>query len=301
MFRFPCFKFIVGIVWLALALISSPVSAQPSLDRQLAVITERAYVAPREALHTLAKLQAAQAPLPPRLQALVYEQSSHAKFYAKDFVGALQDARLLEALGKQQGDASAECLGLLSQVYANWMMGKIQAAYELSRRAEQFAPSTISTTVRVRVLLTRSQLESEEHQTKAAQRTVEEALQLSRQSRDPALLFMATKAQATAALAANDFGLAVAAADRLVALGLHSPYRERLVRAKAVEYTVASAAGQTARAGQAMVTRIALMRELHLDEVLGRTLVEYSDLQLKSNRYADAAALSEQALGLESV
>ena len=130
---------------------------------------------------------------------------------------------------------------------------------------------------------------------------MDEALQLGRKSRDPALLFMATKAQATTALAANDIRLAMAAVDQLVALGVQSRYRERLVRAKAVEYAVASAAGQTARASKAMVERIALMRELHLDEVLGRTLVDYSDLQLKSNRYADAAALSEQALRLESV
>jgi diguanylate cyclase (GGDEF)-like protein len=68
-----------------------------------------------------------------------------------------------------------------------------------------------------------------------------------------------------------------------------------------VEYAVASAAGHTARASQAMVERIALMRERHLDEALGRTLVDYSDLQLKSNRYADAAVLSAQALSLESV
>jgi hypothetical protein len=69
--------------------------------------------------------------LSPRLEALVVEQSSHAKFYARDLGGALQDGRLLETLGKQHGDASAECLGLLSQVYAYWMMGKIETAYEL--------------------------------------------------------------------------------------------------------------------------------------------------------------------------
>lgn len=301
MSRLPRFKCSVGIVLLAATLLCGPACAQPSLDNQLAVITERAYVAPREALHTLAKLQAANAPLPPRLQALAVEQSSHAKFYAGDFGGALQDGRQLEALGQQQGDASAECLGLLSQVYAYWMMGKIETAYALVRRAEQFAPSTISTTVRVRVLLTRAQLESEEHHAEAALRTVDEAMQLGRKSRDPALLFMATKAQATTALAAGDTRLAVAAVDQLVALSVHSRYRERLVRAKAVEYAVASAAGQTARASQAMGERIALMRELHLDEVLGRTLVEYSDLQLKSQRYADAAALSEQALRMEPV
>jgi hypothetical protein len=60
------------------------------------------------------------------------------------------------------------------------------------------------------VLLTRAQLESEEHHTEAALRTVDEALQLGRKSRDPALLFMATKAQATTALAATDIRLAIA-------------------------------------------------------------------------------------------
>ncbi|MES2760134.1 MAG: GGDEF domain-containing protein [Pseudomonadota bacterium] len=282
-------------------LLSACAAALPALEGELAAVTERAYVAPREALYTLAKIQAAHAPLSPRHQALVYEQLSSAKFYTGDPAGAVQDARLLEALGKQQHDESAECLGLLSQVYGNWAIGKIEAAYQFSRRAARFSPAKISATARIKSLLTTAQVESEEHRHQSALRTVNEALRLAGATGDDALLFMASRIQAFVAITANDMPLALTAVDRLLTLGLKSPYRERLVRAKDMEYTVASAAGLTARASEAMAERIRLMRELRLDESLGRTLVEYSDLQLKSNRHAEAAALSEEALSLETV
>jgi diguanylate cyclase (GGDEF)-like protein len=302
MSRVAWFKFLVGTAWYAAATLSASATSQPALEREIAAVTERVYLAPREALNSLAKIQASHAPLSTWHQALVYEQLSKAKFFANDFPGALQDAISLEALGKQQHDENLKCLGVLSQVYAYWMMGKIQTAYELIRRAERFPPSAISASAKVKALLTTAQFESEEHQTQAALRTVKEALRLgSAEHDDDALLFMATKSQATLALAANDIPLALTAVNRLLSLGMQSPYRERLVRAKALEYAVASAAGLTTRASQAMAERIELMRELHLDEVLGRTLVDYSDLQLKSNRYPDAAALSEQALSLETV
>jgi diguanylate cyclase (GGDEF)-like protein len=279
----------------------APDSSQAALGQEIAAVTERVHFGPREAIDTLVKIQAAHAPLSSRHQALVYEQLSQAKFFAKDFAGALQAAKLLEALGKQQHDDSVECLGVLSQVYAYWMMGKIQTAYDLLHQAERFSPSTISTTARVKTLLTTAQMESEEHQTQAALRTVDAALRLARASQDDALLFMATKTQASLALAANELELALAAADQLLSLAMRSPYRERLVRAKAVEYAVASAAGQTSRASDAMLERIRLMRQLHLDDMLGRTLLDYSGLQLTRNRYADAAALAGQALSLAEV
>lgn len=169
------------------------------------------------------------------------------------------------------------------------------------RAVPRFSPAKISTTARIKSRLTTAQVESEEHQHKKALQAVDEALRLAGSTGDDALLFMVLRIQAFVAITANDMAIALAAADRLVVLGTQSPYRERMVRAKDMEYTVASAAGLTARASEAMAERIRLMRELHLDESLGRTLVEYADLQLKSNRYADAAGLSEEALSLETV
>lgn len=299
--RAAWFKLLVATAAQAGLLFSACASSLPALEAELAAVTERAYVAPREALYTLAKIQAAHAPLSPRHQALVYEQLSSAKFYTGDPAGAIQDAKLLEALGKQQHDESAECLGLLSQVYGSWTMGKIEAAYQFSRRAARFSPAKISPTARIKSLLTTAQVESEEHRHPSALSTVNEALRLAGATGDDALLFMASRIQALVALTANDMPLALRAVDRLLSLGQKSPYRERLVRAKDMEYTVASAAGLTARASEAMAERLRLMRELRLDESLGRTLVEYSDHQLKSNRHAEAAALTEEALNLEAV
>lgn len=307
MSRIAWFKILVATAWYGATIVCVCVcvragaATQTSLDSEIAAVTERAYVAPREALYTLARINAAYAFLSPRRQALVYEQSSRAKFYTGDFAGALRDAQLLEALGKQQHDKSAECVGLLSQSYAQWKLGKIQVAYALARQAEWFSPSAISVDARVKALLTLALLEIEEHELPAAQQASDEAVRLAKTTDDDALVFMAIKTQANTALAVKDLPLALKAVNELVALGMHSPYRERLVRAKAVEYTVASAAGQASRADGAMVEQIRLMRELHLDEALGRSLVDYADRQLETHRYTDAAVSSEQALRLETV
>jgi hypothetical protein len=93
MSRFPRFKFFIGTMWCAGALLCASASAQSPLEKEIAAVTERVYLAPREALTTLAKIQASHAPLSPRQRALVYEQLSKAKFFANDFSGALHEER----------------------------------------------------------------------------------------------------------------------------------------------------------------------------------------------------------------
>lgn len=301
MLQIAWFEILVGAVVYAGAMVSASASAQTALEKEISAVTERAYLGPREALYTLAKIQASHSPLSTRHQALVYEQLSHAKFRTNDFSGALRAAILLEGLGKQQRDKSIECLGVLSQVYPYWKMGKIQTAYELARRAEHCSTSADNTSLRAKALVTKAEVESEERQAQAALRTVEEAVRLSNAAHDDALLFMATKTQISLALSSNDIPLALMAVDRLLSPIMRSIYPERLVRAKGLEFAVTSAAGLTLRANLAMTERIRLMRQLQLDEALGKTLVDYSDFQLKGNRYADAEALSKQALTLESV
>jgi hypothetical protein len=122
-------------------------------------------------------------------------------------------------------------------------MEKIQTAYALTRQAERCSASAVNASVKVKALVTKAQLESEEHQTLTAQRTLEEALRLSSSAHDDALIFMAMKTQVILAIAANDIPLALTAVDKLLAPGIYSPYPERLVRAKGLEYAVAVAAG----------------------------------------------------------
>lgn len=208
---------------------------------------------------------------------------------------------MLEALGKREDDKTLECLGVLQQVYSYWKLGKIETAYALARRATQFPASEISANARVKTLLTTAQMESEENRIQSAQQAVAKAMHVALATEDEALIFLTTKAQASLALAANDIPLALDTVNRLLELGRKSPYRERLVRATDTEQAVASAAGMMARAKQAMDANIQLMRALGLGDALGRTLITYSDLQLKSNRNSEAMALSEEALRLETV
>lgn len=264
-------------------------------------MTERAYVAPREALYALSKIQAAQAPLSASNQALVYELQSHAKFFASDFAGAISDARLLESLGQQQQDNDAECLGALSQVYPYWMSGKIITAYDIARRTERCLDTPVHAAVKIKVLLTRAQIETEERNGTAALATMEQALHLAATQADETLLFMTIRSQAGLALALNDIPRALAAVDRLLALAKRAPYPEQLVRARGLEYSVASAAGLTGRARQAVMEQIRLVKQLQLDETLGPILVDFANFQLKSKRYNEAEQLTRQALALETV
>jgi diguanylate cyclase (GGDEF)-like protein len=282
------------------ALVAASCLAAP-LDNALEAVNERGYVSPREALYTLARIQVESAPLSVRQQAQLYEQVSHAKYGARDFSGAVQAGKLLEAFGRQHHDRSIECLGVLTQTYPYWKMGQITTAYALLRAAERYPAAEVGSSVRIKVLLSKAQLESEQQQHAAALAAVAEAVALAAKAHDDALIFMAGKMQANLALAAQDVPLALAAAQRILDVARRSPYPERLVRAKGVEYAVASGAGQTARASSAMAERIQLMEHWHFDEALGRALVDYSDLQLKSSRYAEAAALASQALSLNTV
>lgn len=284
-----------------IALPASSVSASSALDSELELVTERSYIAPTEALKTLNAIKARNLPLLPSQRALMFENASLAKWNASDYEGALQEAQMLEALGKREGSKTFECLGVLQQAYSYWKMGKIQTAYELSRRANRFPPSVISAGARVKALLTMAQLETEENRIKAAQMTVANAVQVALASQDDALVFLTTKAQANLAIAANDIPLALEKVELLLELGREAPYRERLVRAKSTEYSVASAAGMISRAKRAMDESFQLMRALGLGDAVGRTLVSYSDLQLKTNDNSKAMELSGQALRMGTV
>ena len=302
MFKLAGFRLFTAFIAYAGAILSAiGAPSLSSLETQFALLGERSYLAPRDALYQLSKFKLSHPALSLRHQALVYENTSRAKWNAKDFPGALHEATLLTALGKAHGDKTIECLGLLQQIYAYWMMGKIQKAYALVHQAEQFPPSTISVPAQVKVLMTTAQAQAEQRSTQAAQRTIAKAVRVAATSNDDAVLFLATRFQANLAVTAHDLPLALASVDRLLALGRKSPFGERLVRARQVEYAVATAAGLTARASQAMAESIALMRSLHLDEALGSTLIDYAQFQLKRNLASEAAALSAEALSMETV
>lgn len=271
-------------------------ASKPTFEQEIAAISERVSLAPRATLRELEQLQAGNAPLSLQRQALIFEQLSLAKFHAKDFQGAVEYGSLLESLGKQSNDRSLECLGVLYQVYGNWKSGKIALAYALVDEAERFPADALNTYARVKSLLTTAQKAAEERFTQEALLSTEQAVQIARNSKDSSVLFMATQTQALVALSVGNHALAMTAMDQLLDQSAQSPYPERRIRAKGVEYAVTSYAGMTVRANQAIAERLRLVRALELDEALVGTLVDYADLQLKSKRYSEAATLSAEAL-----
>lgn len=270
------------------------------LANEVAAISERVYLAPVESLKELSQIQESKSPLSASIQALVYEQSSKARFFGNDFMGALQDAKRLEALGQQLNDSNLECLGVLSQAYAYWMMGRIQAAYDLAHRAVRFSSSSISVATHVKTLVMAAQLNSEEHHALEAIQKSQEALRFANDSHDDSLIFMAANAGTRLALETGDIQRALNSMNQLLDLAARSRYRERMIRARAMEFTVSSAAGLTERADYAMREKLRLMRELNLVEMLGRTLVDYSDFKLKTDQFLAASQLADEALHLQS-
>ncbi len=293
---FTWLKVVLGAVCYAGVIGFASAASKPTFEQEIATISERVSLTPRATLRDLERLQAAHAPLSIRRQAAVYEQLSLAKWHSKDFQGALEYGSLLEVLGKENNDNSIECLGALQQAYANWKMGRITLAYSLVDHAERFPLDTLSAYARTKSLLTTSHKAAEEHSTQEALLSAEKAMKIALTSKDSSMLFMATHSQALVALAVGNHTVAMKAMNQLLDQGAQSTYLERRIRAKGVEFAVTAYAGMTQRANRAMAERLRLVRELQLDEALVGTLVDYADLQLKSKHYAEAAALSEEAL-----
>lgn len=294
-------KVFVGIAFCSGAMSCAFAVPKPTFEQEIAAVAERVYLMPRAVQPTLAQLQTEYAPLPTHRQALIYEQMAIAKFYSADYQGTLEFGILLEALGKRDNDRSAESIGLVYQACGNWMLGKIQVAYALAHQAGRFPPNTLSTYARVKSLMATAQMEAEEHNAAGAVQAAEEAVQLAQASNDSSMLFYATHGQATVALSVANLTVARAAMTQLLEQSVQSKYPERIVRAKGVEFAVASATAMPFRAKEALVEQLRLVRELRLTESLAATLVDYADLQLKGKNYAASVALSAEALQLASI
>lgn len=265
-------------------------------EQEVAAISERVTLAPRAAQPGLEKLAVTYGPLTPQHQALLYEQLALAAFYVKDFHASRGHGLALEALGKQTGDPSMECLGVLYQVYGSWKLGKIAAAYALVDRAERFPQQSLSLSARVRTLLTSAQMDAEERYSQDALLAAGQAVQLARSSGDSAMLFTATHGQAFVALSTGNLPAAMKAMEQLLEQARQSAIPERRIRAKGMEFAVASYAGMTQRATQAVAECVRLIRGLQLNEALPGALVDYAGLQLRGKRYAQAVELAQEAL-----
>lgn len=270
--------------------------AAPSFEQQLRTIAERVSLAPRAAQAELERLQSTASTLSASREAMLYEQMALAKFHARDFQASREYGSLIEALGKRSKDVNIECLGVLYQVFGNWKLGKIGVAYALVEDAKRFPVNKLSTHVRVKILTTSAQMSAEEKNPREALLTADKAVQLARSANDSTLNFIATQSQAMVALSVANLPAAMKSMEQLLDQTRQPAFPERRIRAKGVEFAVASLGGLTERANAAMAERLRLIRQLQLDEVLPETLVDYARLQLRSGRYADAVTHSAEAL-----
>jgi hypothetical protein len=277
---------------------SSVASAQVDFGVELDAITERASLAPTEALERLSRLRDETKTLSADDQIRLHEQFNRANFFAKDYESALRYGKVMEALGKEGKNRNSEISGKLAQVYPNWMMGNIAAAYSLAREAERTPAAQLTTAVRIQALLAVAQLEADERRPTMAMRNLESALIL---AKSDSLRYAVLAIQTKVFLASDELEDAQRAVDELVSIANRSKFSERVIRAKALEFTVATAAGQLPRADRAMAERVRLIKQLQLSESLGAVLVDYADFKINTRDYGAARTLANEALSLHRV
>lgn len=249
----------------------------------------------------LLELQARYPDASPRQRARLLVQLSRAQLYAGDAKASLRSGEQIEALGRQHHDDAIVCMGMLVRVYALYVSSDITGSHVLAREAATFAATVDDGPLRVQALLTVGQAEAESGNPAQALRTMRQAVAIARSATDSEPLFRALRFLALSEAQASDFASALRTTDEMTRIAAKSPYQERMVVAKAIEFTVASSAGQPDRALDALQAKVVLIRELRLDDILLRSLIDLADLNLKRKRFATALRLSDEALRLATV
>lgn len=269
-----------------------------TFDTALAPLRERLYVSPTGITPRLLELQARYQNASPRQRARLLVQLSRAQLYAGDAQASLRSGEQIEALGRQQHDAAIVCMGMLARVYALYVSSDVTGSHALAREAARFAATVDDLPLRVQAMLTVGQAEAESGDPAQALRTIRQAVASARSAADSEPLFRALRFLALSEAQAGDFAAALRTTDEMALIAANSAYQERMVVAKATEFTVASSAGQPDRALDALQAKVVLIRALGLDDILLGSLIDLADLNLKRKRFATALKLSGEALRL---
>jgi diguanylate cyclase (GGDEF)-like protein len=201
-------------------------------------------------------------------------------------------------LGQDNGDADLRARGLLGKAAALVGMNDSIQSHRLIREAEHLAATSGDTDLRVRAMLAAGEAVAEEGNFPPALEKIQSAVTLARHHGAPLLMIAALRSLGDLHNRMRENGKAHAVLEEGMAIARRIDSPGRLAVLQTVEYGVAVDSGDLQRGLKALLSALALQRQIGAGPMIATTLVNLSDCYLKLHDYHNALAYGRQ--GLES-
>lgn len=268
----------------------------PALRDRYADIEELIKVVPQKAHAPLAKLadDVRGAGLSARARVLILScDLSHRLGKHQEALNMCEQAL---RLGQQAHDDDIVARALLSKAYALFGLNEMAQSHQLVWDAERLAAYTSDPRLRVRALISSGESSGEEGNFPLALTKLQAALQAARKSGEPLQILLALKSLGYLYGQMREFDKgfeAIAEGERL-AQQLHST--GRLAILKTTESILATSAGDVPRGTHALLSALALERQIGADVMITNTLVNLADVYLRQRDWHNALSYGQQAL-----
>jgi diguanylate cyclase (GGDEF)-like protein len=289
-------RILLGLLLVCQAAVARSGDTHDEFTRDLAVIREEAYVAPRAALRRLDVLKREHAG---RELGQVLVVTSRAYWWLKDKNRAVDAALGAERLGRELHDDDLLARAMLSHAYALSMYVHDQeAARRLIQGAARLADDTSDPYLKTQALVTQGLLVEEDGDTAGAIELVTRAADVARTGGDPDALQMALREQARLLAGVGKYTEALARTDDMIAAARARGIAGQLAHARLSEYATAARAGNPKRAESALRAAVDLLEKLDAQERLAVPLANLAELTMQSRRYGEAerAAVAAQRI-----
>ncbi|NGZ88393.1 diguanylate cyclase [Duganella sp. SAP-35] len=281
----------------ASALLPASAQDQSPLDERILEIREQARFVPDKALQQLLKLEPEIAAAAPRTQAEFMTQISATRMGLGRNDIALEFAEKVIAYGKSLHDNAIVAKGMLTKVYVLFAQADVKAAHQLAFEAEKLAMSTSDAALRVQATITAGQTYAEQANFPQALTKLQQAVDMARPATDdPVSLLAALNALSKLYTQMREYDKASAALDELLAETGKIKSPGRMAMAKNTEYGLAIDSGQPKRAMRALLQSLELERKMGAERMVGITLVNLADINLKQHDFPRAAQYAAEAL-----
>jgi diguanylate cyclase (GGDEF)-like protein len=271
--------------------------AQQSLDARILDIREQSRFVPDQALAQLQKLQPELPAAPPRTRAEFLTQMSAARMRLGQNETALALAEQVVAFGRAQHDDVIAAKGMLTKAYVLSAQADIDAAHRVAFEAEKLALTTADHALKVQATITAGQTYAEQGNFPAALARLQRAVEMAHAPEGDAIsLVAALNALTTLYRQMKEYDNAGATLTELLDASrkLNSP--GRMAMAHNTEYALSIESGQPKRALRALLESLDLERQMGAQRMVGITLVNLSDANLKLGDYARAAQYAQESL-----
>jgi diguanylate cyclase (GGDEF)-like protein len=289
-------RILLGLLLVCQAAVARSGDTHDEFTRDLAVIREEAYVAPRAALRRLDVLKREHAG---RELGQVLVVTSRAYWWLKDKNRAVDAALGAERLGRELHDDDLLARAMLSHAYALSMYVHDQeAARRLIQGAARLADDTSDPYLKTQALVTQGLLVEEDGDMAGAIELVTRAADVARTGGDPDALQMALREQARLLAGVGKYTEALARTDDMIAAARARGIAGQLAHARLSEYATAARAGNPKRAESALRAAVDLLEKLDAQERLAVPLANLAELTMQSRRYGEAerAAVAAQRI-----